>query len=95
MALNASNLPLATVGDNKFSDFDEEDRLCWRCGEPELEHSWYGGRTYCDSAWVFEEDLPDPVFHDTQRFEPNPPAWDDAELVRVMQYVHDTRDWML
>lgn len=74
---------------------DLEDRLCWRCGEAESQHSWYGGTTLCDPFW--ERETEDGlVYADLKRtFEPDPPEFDDEELVRREVFLHNTRDWVV
>jgi hypothetical protein len=71
---------------------DVNDPLCWRCGEPDSEHSWHAGVTYC---------LPEPG-EDVDEylgmryvFQPDPPYIDDEELIRRETFLRDVRDWVL
>lgn len=70
----------------------EDDPLCWRCGEPDSQHYWYGGLACCASAFPHEDSI-DPSFRPSQTFQPDPPSFDDEELVRREQFLRDTRDW--
>ena len=72
-----------------------DDPLCWRCGEPDSQHSWYGGTTLCDPFWEREgED--GLVYADLKRtFQPDPPAMTDEELINLEVFLHNTRDWVL
>ena len=69
----------------------EDDVLCWRCGLPDSEHIWVSGETYCEPE--AEEDACGLDL--TRTFQVDPPAMSDEELVRRMEFLRDTRDWML
>ena len=89
MAFSNQTLPQKEVGDNNFSELDE-NRLCWRCGQPASEHSYFQGVTYCLPDR--DEDTGDPVYN--REIQLNPPEMDDAELIRRLTFVQDVRDWM-
>lgn len=75
--------------DRVLVEDSDEDRLCWRCGELESEHSYFQGKTYC----LPEADEDSAVAIYDREIQFYPPELSDEELVCRFSFLRDVCDW--